>query len=173
MAWTSCGYFSARATATNVPQECPSTIARGTPICFSAAAMRSACASGLQTLLRGRSLCPNPGRSRVTTLSFLCKPPVQKGRRDGGHDNTGRDRKGRPRHSGRRAGAKSRIGKIHGRCLGRCTTARASEGCCTAGQLPVQPFVPSAGSIRTAIEQKYFLVAVAHYTSKTRVRTTI
>ena len=67
----------ARANATNVPQECPSTIARGTPICFSAAAMRSACASGVQIVLRGRSLWPKPGRSIAITRYFLAARSIK------------------------------------------------------------------------------------------------
>jgi hypothetical protein len=68
-----------------------------------------------------------PSHGWVTTLGFLCKPPVQKRRRDGGNDNTGRDRKGVLRNSGRGQGTRSRLRKMHGITSGRCTTARLSR----------------------------------------------
>ena len=80
---------------------------------------------------------------RVTALSFFCKPPVQKGGHDGGRNNTSRDRKSLAHASGRGQVARSRIRKIHDSASVRCTTARAPEGCCTAGQQPIQPFVPA------------------------------
>jgi hypothetical protein len=57
-------------------------------------------------------------------------------------NNTSRDRKALPR-------AKEEVrvrdlvsGKYTVDTSGRCTTARASEGCCTAGQQQAQRFVP-------------------------------
>ena len=43
-----------------------------------------------------------------------------------------------------------------------CTTARGSEGCCTAGQRPVQPFVP-AWADQNIRRQKRNLVPRAHW----------
>jgi hypothetical protein len=42
-----------------------------TPISMSAAAMRCAWACGVQTMPRGRSLCPKPGRSNAITRYFF------------------------------------------------------------------------------------------------------
>jgi hypothetical protein len=68
----------------------------------------------------------------------LRKPPIQQGGGHGGHDNTGRDRKGLLRHSGRGQGARTRMPKIHGICLGSVHDRSGIRGCCTAGQPPVQ-----------------------------------
>ena len=55
------------AAATEAPQECPKMIALETPICERAPSINSACASGVHTVLRGRSLWPKPGRSNTMT----------------------------------------------------------------------------------------------------------
>jgi hypothetical protein len=59
-----------------------------------------------------------PPDGRVRTLSFFCKPPVQQGGRNAGHDNTGRDWKGLACHIGRSQGARSRLRKMHGDASG-------------------------------------------------------
>jgi hypothetical protein len=51
--------------------------------------------------------------SRIDIVELGCR----RGARDGGHDNTSRDREGLLRHSGRCQGARSRIRKMHGKCL--------------------------------------------------------
>ena len=45
----------------------------------SAAAIRSACASGVQIVLRGRSLWPNPGRSNAITRYFFAARSITPG----------------------------------------------------------------------------------------------
>ena len=62
------GNLRARATATDAPQECPSTMACETPSRSSARWINCACASGVQMTFRGRLLWPKPGRSMIMTL---------------------------------------------------------------------------------------------------------
>jgi hypothetical protein len=99
----------------------------------------------------------------IAIFSFFCKPPIQKGRCRRGQGKARRDRNSLPRNIGWLRRARLAFGKTHVSCLrSRCTTAPESEGCCTAGQPPIWPFVPvlrGAPTTRSGIRDGWTLNA--------------